>query len=227
MIPAEPVYSSLDWPEPPADRPWLFINMVSTLDGKIISGDRDQPVGDLGSAMDHATMHWLEDQADAVLVGASTVRATPVFNYPERLHRFCATASGKIEAGLDFFRRAPEGRAWAATSRKGARLLPEAVAGAVFGEEEMDWAAFLGWCRSDLGIARMLCEGGGELNAALLAEDLVDELFLTLAPKIKGGRETPTLAEGEPFPRGELPEWRLASCVAVGSEVFLRYRRHR
>jgi riboflavin biosynthesis pyrimidine reductase len=225
--PAEPVYSSLDWPEPPPDRPLVFINMISTLDGKIVSGERNQPVSDLGSAMDHATMHWLESQADAVLVGAATVRATPAFNYPANLHRFCATAAGRLDAGLDFFRRAPEGRAWAATSRQGAACLPPGIAAAAFGDSEMDWPGFFAWCRNGLGIGRMVCEGGGELNAALLAEDLVDELFLTLAPKIKGGRDMPTLAEGEPFPREELPEWRLSSCVAVGSEVFLRYRRHR
>ena len=49
-------YQDLKYPEPPNDRPYVVINMVTTIDGKIITGERGEPVHDLGSATDHAMM---------------------------------------------------------------------------------------------------------------------------------------------------------------------------
>lgn len=69
----------------------------------------------------------------------------------------------------------------------------------------------------------IVVEGGSELNAALLHENLVDELFLTLAPKIKLGRSTPTYAGGDPLSREQVQRYRLVSCLPVQDEVFLRY----
>src|SRR5262249_36923025 len=54
----------------------------------------------------------------------------------------------------------------------------------------------LRWLRQKWGVKRLLCEGGGELNAALFRAGLVRELHLTVCPKIFGGRSAPTIAEG-------------------------------
>lgn len=85
-------------------------------------------------------------------------------------------------------------------------------------------ADVLGALRED-GVQRLLIEGGSEINAVFLAADLVDELFLTVAPKVKLGREVPTIADGEPLTRAQVKSWELVSCLTQGSEVFLRYRR--
>ena len=68
-----------------------------------------------------------------------------------------------------------------------------------------------------------LCEGGGVLNAALFAARAVDELFVTLVPRILGGREAPTLVDGPPFGPDQLPDARLLACDRVGDELFLHY----
>ncbi len=81
--------------------------------------------------------------------------------------------------------------------------------------------------RKELKIARVLIEGGSELNASLLAEDLVDELFMTIAPKVKLGRDVPTIADGNPLSRDSLLTWSLISEKVKGNELFLRYRRER
>ncbi|MFN3962547.1 MAG: dihydrofolate reductase family protein, partial [Fimbriimonadaceae bacterium] len=70
-----------------------------------------------------------------------------------------------------------------------------------------------------------LVEGGSEINAEFLRRDLVDELFLTLAPKIRLGRDLPTYAGGDPLPPGHLMNFDLLSCQPIENEVFLRYRR--
>ena len=69
--------------------------------------------------------------------------------------------------------------------------------------------------------------GGSELNAQLLKADVVDELFLTVAPKIKLGRDVPTYAGGEPLPREAILDFDLLESHVLGDEVFLRYRRRR
>jgi riboflavin biosynthesis pyrimidine reductase len=71
------------------------------------------------------------------------------------------------------------------------------------------------------GVELVLCEGGPVLHATLLAEGLVDELFLSLAPKLAGGVE-PTIVSGPPFdpPR----DMQLRSALESGGHLFLRYR---
>src|SRR3954449_2353013 len=55
----------------PPDRPYLVLNMVSTLDGRIAIDGRSGPIGD---EADHELFHGFRTQADAVMVGAGTIR---------------------------------------------------------------------------------------------------------------------------------------------------------
>src|SRR4029079_15778168 len=57
----------------------------------------------------------------------------------------------------------------------------------VCGKNEIDFGYALGWLRKKWNVKRLLCEGGGELNSALFHAGLVDELNLTVCPKIFGG----------------------------------------
>jgi riboflavin biosynthesis pyrimidine reductase len=74
----------------------------------------------------------------------------------------------------------------------------------------------------DEGVRALLCEGGPTLHGALQAAGLVDELFLTIAPKLSGGTEPPRIVEGT------LPEvvaLELAWLLEQDGELFARYRR--
>ncbi len=66
--------------------------------------------------------------------------------------------------------------------------------------EVLDLRAMLGRLRARFGVHSILCEGGPTLNGALLAEGLVDELFLSLAPKLTGGLKPLTILEGMSLP---------------------------
>jgi riboflavin biosynthesis pyrimidine reductase len=71
------------------------------------------------------------------------------------------------------------------------------------------------------GARRVLCEGGPTLNSALFAAQLVDDVFLTLAPKLAAGPSPLTLINGPAFqPMIRLD---LHSCVEQQGELFLRY----
>ncbi|HWM53933.1 MAG TPA: dihydrofolate reductase family protein [Solirubrobacterales bacterium] len=83
-----------------------------------------------------------------------------------------------------------------------------------------DLPQLLGSLRAE-GVRALLCEGGPRLYASLEALGLVDELFLTIAPKLTGGA-APRILEGE------LPgvaELELAWLLEQDGELFARYRR--
>lgn len=191
-------------------RPYVAINMAATIDGKIVTGERSEAVMDLGSEVDHEAMRRIESVADAVMIGAGTLRATKGLWYPVRLRRYVATVSGDLPREGRFFTDAPD-RAHVITPTEG----------------DVDWPAVLAEMRRVHGVERLLVEGGSELNASLLAADLVDELFLTVTPKVKLGRDVPTLAGGAALPREGVMGFQLVSERRIGDEVFLRYRRSR
>lgn len=221
---AEGVYTELSFPEPPEGRPYVFINMVSTIDGKIVTGNRDEPVMDLGSAVDHATMRQIQAQADGILIGAGTLRSTPKLWYPEGKYRFVASRSGVVDPFVRFFGDDP-GRAFVVTSIQGAERVPEDAQAICVGVEELDFVELLGIMRSEMDIRYLLVEGGSHLNAELFRAGLVDEIFLTFAPKIKLGEDVPTIADGVALDRSEIQEFELFGVKQVASELFLRYRR--
>lgn len=218
------LYAALDLPPAPDDRPTVFVNMVATIDGKTISGGRDETVMDLGSPFDHATMRRIESHAQAVMIGAQTLRATPGLNYRGDILRIVVTQSGDLPFHDRFFADRPD-RALVACPKE--VRLPDGIGAVRAGKKKLDLVKLLAKLRRDFGIQRLLVEGGSELNAALLRKDLVDELFLTVAPKVRLGAGVPTYAGGKPFPKGGLQNYRLVSATPVGDEVFLRYRRDR
>lgn len=219
-------YGDLSFPPPPEDRPYVYINMVTTIDGKILTGGRDEHVMDLGSKNDHAVMRHLESMADAVIIGAGSLRATKGLWYPQDLTRVVVSASGNVPLGSRFFTDAPE-KAFVATARPPCSNLSGAEEAVCPGVRflPVDLSETLKVLRVEHGVRYLLCEGGSELNASLLRLNLVDELFLTLAPKIKLGRDVPTYADGEPLRREGVQQYDLVEMHRVGEEVFLRYRR--
>ncbi len=88
------------------------------------------------------------------------------------------------------------------------------------GGEPADLAALLAGLREE-GVRSVMCEGGPTLHGSLQAEGLVDELFLTIAPKL-GGDEGPRIVEGPPLGVVGLE---LAWLLEEDGELFARYRR--
>jgi riboflavin biosynthesis pyrimidine reductase len=88
--------------------------------------------------------------------------------------------------------------------------------------DRLDLAAVLAHLRRELGIRALLCEGGPKVHAQLIDQRLIDELFVTHAPKLAGG-EGPTLVTGLTAAERRLtPAWLLEE-EATG-ELFARYR---
>lgn len=214
-----PLYEEIDFPEARADRPYSYIDMVATIDGKIITGNRDEHVVDLGSAHDHAAMRSLEFHADAVLVGASTLRASKPSWSPRAKRRVVVSTKGEFDYSHRFF---SEG-AIVVTPDNADLKLPNHVEHLRMGGE-VDLANLFKELKHR-GVERLLVLGGSELNAQLLSLDLIDEIFLTVAPKIKLGKSSPTIAGGEPLDRVNVQNYEIVETHRIENEIFLRYRR--
>jgi riboflavin-specific deaminase-like protein len=94
----------------------------------------------------------------------------------------------------------------------------------VLGAREIDFRKALRWLRDRWNVRRLLCEGGGELNDALFRSGVVNELHLTVCPKLFGGRNAPTISDGAGFGRlAHAARFRLASMKRVRGELFLRF----
>jgi riboflavin biosynthesis pyrimidine reductase len=216
----------------PAERPFLLVNMVSSIDGRATIDGRSKW---LGSDADTEMLVELRTIVDAVLIGPTTVRAESygdLASPPERRARRRAaglaerplavliTRTGSIpwEAGLF---AAPE---QPVVIYSGADLdVPDVPAPVtVHRIDGVIPAAALAHLRTEHDARAVLCEGGPSLLHSLLAEDLVDELFMTLTPVVVGDDSQPRIVSGTSLPggpRGLDLRW----VLRAGGELFLRY----
>jgi 2,5-diamino-6-(ribosylamino)-4(3H)-pyrimidinone 5'-phosphate reductase len=221
------------------DRPFVSINMAMTADGKITSARREEPA--FSSKLDKKTMDRLRAEADAILVGAGTLRADDpqlhvrdpemqahrkALGKPEGLVNVLVTASAEVDPGSRFFRGNGAAAPIVATvgdapADRLARLAEVAEVWTV-GRGRVSLPELLKRL-SDRGIERLLVEGGGELNWGFVKDNLFDELYVTVVPALLGGRDAPTLCEGQGFPMAEQRRLRLVSADVVDGEVFCRY----
>jgi 2,5-diamino-6-(ribosylamino)-4(3H)-pyrimidinone 5'-phosphate reductase len=235
-VPIDDVYARLELPDGPAERPYVVANMVSTVDGAVAVDGRS---AGLGSRLDRALMRQLRAAADAVMVGAETLRSERVPpGVPSDLSEG-RVASGEpaqplaitvsrdlhLEADNPFFRHGPSRTLVFTTERADAdRVAALAKTATVLcaGQESVDLAAVLAVLRSDHRVRRLVVEGGPSLNRALLELRALDELFWTLAPKLSGGFGAGTVSSDQ-LPDRLAASLRLWSAHEHDGELFLRY----
>jgi 5-amino-6-(5-phosphoribosylamino)uracil reductase len=195
----------------PADRPFVALNMVSSADGKATVAGRTAP---MSAEADRELFHHLRTQADGILVGAGTVRI-------ERYGRVTKTAELQAERERAGVR--PDALA-VVVSASG--QFPPDIPLLTDADQEVlvvpDLLMALKDLRTEHGIRSLLCEGGPTLNSTLFANNLVDELFLTVAPAVAGAGEALTIVEGAVLPA--TVELELLSVHEAGGHLFMRYR---
>jgi 2,5-diamino-6-(ribosylamino)-4(3H)-pyrimidinone 5'-phosphate reductase len=221
-------------------RPFVYIDMAMTADGKITSAAREYPR--FTSEHDRRHMDRLRAEADAILVGAQTVRADdPALHVRTAearqyrrslgkrsgLLRVLVTASCRVDRSSRFFDDTDDGAGRIVATvedlpdERHAALAARAEIWKV-GRDAVDLTALLGRL-AERGVERLLVEGGGELNWAFLRDDLVDELHVTIAPALLGGRDAPTILEGDGFSMASRRSLRLEDVRREGDELFCRY----
>ena len=223
------------------ERPFVFLNIAMTADGKLAPAHRR--FLPFSSERDQKMLHQLRTRADAVMAGARTVDAAPVSLGPggkqfqaQRLKnglaeynlRIVVSGSGSLNPNAEIFRHTFSPLIILVTQRASkTRLARLEKLGAVIhvcGRNVIDFAAALRWLRGEWDVKHLLCEGGGEINAALLRANLVDEINLTLCPTIFGGRPAPTLADGLGVESlDDATQLGMKCMKRVGDEMFLTY----
>ncbi|GAA5164524.1 MULTISPECIES: pyrimidine reductase family protein [Amycolatopsis] len=219
------------------DRPWVQVNFVASADGAATLDDASEG---LSSPADKRIFLLGRDLADVVLVGAGTARAEGyrgARTNPERQARrrrlglsdlppiAVVSGSARIDPSSALFTdtkvppivittaAAPEDRR-AALAEAGADVL-------IAGEQMIDLTAALKEL-SARGLRRIDCEGGPHLFGELIAEDLVDQLCLTVAP-VLAGAAGPRIAMGRTA--SEPHRLQLESILYEDGFSMLRYRK--
>jgi len=214
-----------------AERPYTYTNFVLSVDGRATLDGR---AGPLGSRTDIEMLMGLRATAEAVMIGAGTMRV-------ERYGRLIPDASGRalrerrglphdplavlVSGALDLpwdagLFTCGAGRVLIFTSSEEEPPETATPVRLIRHEGRVDLADAVRHLRTERGIRALLCEGGPDLHGSLVAAGLVDELFVTRGPLLGGGRG-PGLLEGLPERAIDLElEWLLRE----GSELFARYR---
>jgi riboflavin biosynthesis pyrimidine reductase len=220
----------------PGDRPRVAVNFVASSDGHVTVGGRSAPLGDDG---DHAMFHGLRERFDALLAGTNTMgieRYGRALGDPERRRRreargeppeplVCLVSrSGELPLDIPLFDEAEARVVVFSPGRMEEPSWRAQVEEVELHPHDPPLATALRRLRSDFGIRAVLCEGGPTLFGALLAEGLVDELFLTLAPVLTGG-SGPSVSRGLAL---SVPvDLELAWLLERNGYLYLRYVRTR
>jgi riboflavin-specific deaminase-like protein len=215
----------------PADRPYLVLNMVSSLDGKATIDWRTKG---LSTELDRRLFHLLRTQGDAIMVGAGTVRA-------ERYGRMAKSdelrairereglapdplavvVSARLDLPADLpLLNEPQQRVLIATQSDAS--LPDVGAEAIYERTGDDLPLLMSRLRERHGVRSVVCEGGPTLNSHLFAAGLVDELWLTLNPKAAGGAAALTIVAGRQLV--EPAELEKVSIAEGDGDLFTRWR---
>jgi 2,5-diamino-6-(ribosylamino)-4(3H)-pyrimidinone 5'-phosphate reductase len=213
-------------------RPYVFLNMVQSADGRTAMQGKASM---LGTDTDRSVMRTLRSRADAIMVGGGTLRA-------ERLslsldaedtrsvpRAIILTNTGVLplesnlvrdhrQAVLVFISESAEqGVEMHLGGLAETRRVPAKESGAI------DLTSALEIMKSTYGIDILLCEGGTTLNQALISANLADELFVTMAPVLVGANRPEEPKASVERRLGDTSRLHLISSHAVGDELFLRY----
>jgi 2,5-diamino-6-(ribosylamino)-4(3H)-pyrimidinone 5'-phosphate reductase len=231
-LPEDGIYENLELPPPErrrdTTRPYVIINMVSSIDGKAAIGGK---ASRLGSETDRQTMRALRSKADAVMVGSGTLRAEKLslaLDDHSIIHQpiaVIATRSG-TDIPLENLTVEEHQEVLIITTQDAPGdpedTLHESVRVPATSSGAVDLRRALEILKTERAVEVLLAEGGPSLNHALISSNLADELFLTLAPKLVGGTpdEALTILAGPTLATRDV---NLLSVHLAGGELFLRY----
>jgi len=220
--------------------PKVAVNFALTWDGKVST--RNFTPSDFSSPEDKHRLLEIRAKGDALLVGARTIAADNMsMGLPEtdlraaRLRRgqceyplrVILSTSGNISPKLRLFSHDFSPVLIFSTTRMSAARrseLGKVAALHLSDSDQLDLREVLATLSSVYGVKSVVCEGGPRLFRGLLLANLVNEINLTLCPRIFGGIKAPTLTG---LPGDFLPKsvhCKLAKMEIVGDECFLRYR---
>lgn len=187
----------------------VLINAAMTIDGKIATNLGDSTIS---SKQDLRRLHRLRCSVDAIIIGISTViidnpRLTVrlVKRHGTTPVRIIVDSIGRIPLDSKILKSASKITTIVAVTKRASDERVDKIksAGAIVivaGTKTVDLKELF-FILKKMGFNKILVEGGGELNWSILQLGIVNELMVTVAPRIVGGRTATTLVEGDGYER--------------------------
>jgi 2,5-diamino-6-(ribosylamino)-4(3H)-pyrimidinone 5'-phosphate reductase len=185
----------------------ITINAAMTVDGKIATTHGDSTIS---SKQDKKRVHKLRSSVDAIIVGVTTVlvdnpRLTVRFvkNKEKDPARIIVDSTGRIPFESKILQTASKIKTIVAVTKRAPydkihKIKDTGAMVITAGTETVDLVELFSILKK-MGFKKFLVEGGGELNWSLLQLGIVDQLIVTIAPRIVGGRAATTLVEGDGY----------------------------
>ena len=187
----------------------VLINAAMTIDGKIATNLGDSTIS---SKQDLRRLHRLRCSVDAIIIGISTViidnpRLTVrlIKRHGTTPVRIIVDSIGRIPLDSKILKSASKITTIVAVTKRASDERVDKIksAGAIVivaGTKTVDLNELF-FILKKMGFNKILVEGGGELNWSILQLGIVNELMVTVAPRIVGGRTATTLVEGDGYER--------------------------
>lgn len=220
-------------------KPFVFINCAVSADGKISTIERRQIK--ISNDLDKERVDKLRAGSDAILVGMNTVvRDDPKLTVKseklrkERIGKGLSENPIKVAVGnlnrmklnsdfLDYGNSEKIIFTTKKSKRDKIEKLRKKAEVYVLGESKVNLHRMIE-ILYDKGVRKLMVEGGGTINFELLKEGLIDEIYIAVAPKIFGGKNAPTLADGKGFGADEILNLEFLGLEKLEDVVVLRYR---
>lgn len=223
------------------NRPFFYTNFVSTIDGKVMVKSSPRGYWPIGSAIDNEILEELRAKADLLIHGKTTsmwYRTLNKINRPEFLKKrkslgkngklpYMVISSNPDDSLIDYLEKSDGNIPFLATTKNAqvSKSLQEIIQVVRFGDTAVDLhklSEFL----FEKGFKNVLLEGGPTVLGSFFAQNLIDEVFLTIAPKIFGNKDdnTMTMVEGFLLPHIKIKRCILLSVRQIDNEIFLRYK---
>ena len=220
-------------------RPYVVVNIAMSADGKISTRERRQVR--ISGAQDFQRVDRLKAGCDAIMVGIGTVladdpsltvKSEECLNYRRKQGwedhplRVVVDSSGSTPPNASFLHKGEGKRVVAVSRRADAKkiaVLEKKATILVAGKDEVD----LGILMDELGnrgVCRLMVEGGGTLIAGLMKSGLVNEIFTFIGNIIIGGKDAPTITDGEGFVKeSEFARLTLLEASRIDNGILLHW----
>jgi len=223
-------------------RPFFYTNFVSTIDGKIQVVSSPKAYWPIGSKEDYETLIELRAHADVLIHGKNTAMwIRTLDNLEKESFRKRRKQLGKkkdivyvvisnnptseIAQYLNSKKNVVKTLLATSEKAKAGEKISKATNTLRLGREELNLRSLASYFKKN-NLKNILVEGGPTLLGSFLKEDLIDEVFLTIAPKIFGNTEKDaiTMVEGVLFAPDKVKKLKLLSSKVLGDEICLRYK---
>jgi len=218
------------------DRPYVLIVSEVTIDGKLTlaKGVSSKEIMKLMDDEANKYLHGIRAECDGIMVGANTVRIDNpnlTVRYVEGKNpvRVIPTSTGDIPLDANVLNTQVAPTVIAVSERAPKEKLEEfkkrGALVVVAGREKVDFPLLLKKLK-ELGINKLMVEGGSKVNWELLKNDLVDEIRLIHLPVVVGGDDVPSLTSGEGFGSlDKVKRFKIKKVFQCGNQVITEYQR--